>query len=88
MCDELSVLGGVLSDGALVTDIGIMETYRRDRANIIPAGRPRAVVRAADVADVSATLSWANRHGVAVVPRGAGTGLSGGANAIDGCVVL
>jgi glycolate oxidase len=88
MCDDLSVLGGVLSDGALVTDIGIMESYRRDRADIIPAGRPRAVVRAAGVADVSATLSWANRHGVVVVPRGAGTGLSGGANAIDGCIVL
>ena len=27
-------------------------------------------------------------HGVPVVARGAGTGLSGGANAIDGCVVL
>jgi glycolate oxidase len=26
--------------------------------------------------------------GAAVVPRGAGTGLSGGANAVDGCVVL
>jgi glycolate oxidase len=28
------------------------------------------------------------RHRVPVVPRGAGTGLSGGANATDGCVVL
>ncbi|MGZ4651411.1 MAG: FAD-binding oxidoreductase, partial [Kineosporiaceae bacterium] len=27
-------------------------------------------------------------HGVPVVARGAGTGLSGGANAVDGCVVL
>jgi glycolate oxidase len=27
-------------------------------------------------------------HGVRVVPRGAGTGLSGGADAIDGCIVL
>jgi glycolate oxidase len=86
--EELSELGGVLSDGALVTDPAVMATYRRDRADIVPAGMPRAVVRAAGVADVSATLSWANRHGVAVVPRGAGTGLSGGANAIDGCIVL
>jgi len=86
--DDLSVLDGALSDGALVTDIEVMGTYRRDRADIVPAGMPRAVVRAADLADVSATLSWANRHGVPVVPRGAGTGLSGGANAIDGCIVL
>ena len=75
-------------DGALVTDLEVMGTYRRDRADIVPAGMPRAVVRAAALADVSATMSWANRHGVAVVPRGAGTGLSGGANAIDGCIVL
>ena len=27
-------------------------------------------------------------HGAPVVPRGAGTGLSGGANAIDGGVVI
>ena len=86
--DDLSELDGVLSDGALVTDLDVMGTYRRDRADIVPAGVPRAVVRAAHVADVSATLSWANRHGVVVVPRGAGTGLSGGANAIDGCIVL
>ena len=86
--DDLSVLDGALSDGALVTDSEVMGTYRRDRADIVPAGMPRAVVRAAGPGDVSATLSWANRHGVPVVPRGAGTGLSGGANAIDGCIVL
>ena len=37
---------------------------------------------------VSAIMRWASRHGVTVVPRGAGTGLSGGANAIDGCVIV
>ena len=88
MDDDVAMLDGVLSEGALVTDIEVMGAYRRDRADVVPAGVPRAVVRAAGLADVSATLSWANRRGVAVVPRGAGTGLSGGANAIDGCIVL
>jgi glycolate oxidase len=37
---------------------------------------------------VSGTLRWASENAVPVVPRGAGTGLSGGANAIDGCLVL
>jgi glycolate oxidase len=77
-----------LSPGALVTDPDVIEGYRRDRADIVPAGMPRAVVRAADLDDVRATLEWATAHRVPVVPRGAGTGLSGGANAIDGCVVL
>jgi glycolate dehydrogenase FAD-linked subunit len=88
MDNDVAMLDGALSEGALVTDVEVMGAYRRDRADIVPAGVPRAVVRAFGVADVSATLSWANRHGVAVVPRGAGTGLSGGANAIDGCIVL
>jgi hypothetical protein len=36
--DDLPVLNGALSDGALVTDIEVMGTYRRDRADIISAG--------------------------------------------------
>jgi glycolate oxidase len=86
--DEITELRRRLSPGALVTDPDITDGYRRDRADIVPAGTPRAVVRAADLDDVRATLEWASGHRVPVVPRGAGTGLSGGANAIDGCVVL
>src|SRR5690606_26113661 len=41
-----------------------------------------------DTADVSATLRWANANRVPVVPRGAGSGLSGGATAVDGGLVL
>ena len=33
-------------------------------------------------------MRWATAHHVAVVPRGAGTGLSGGATALDGGIVL
>ena len=33
-------------------------------------------------------MRWASAHRVPVVPRGAGTGLSGGATAIDGGIVL
>ena len=33
-------------------------------------------------------LRWATAHRIAVVPRGAGTGLSGGATALDGGIVL
>ena len=84
----VDALAGRLSPGALVTDPDIIESYRRDRAAIVPAGQPRAVVRAASVADVSAALAWATANRVPVVPRGAGTGLSGGANAIDGCLVV
>jgi len=88
MSDDLPQLTRQLPPGAVVTDDGVIEGYRRDRAATVPAGRPRAVVRPATVAEVSATLRWATEYAVPVVPRGAGTGLSGGANAIDGCLVL
>jgi glycolate oxidase len=78
----------VLDGDALVTDPVRMEKYRRDRAEDPGAGMPLAVVRAGSTADVSAAVAWAARHRVVVVPRGAGTGLSGGASALDGCLVL
>jgi glycolate oxidase len=49
---------------------------------------PLAVVRAESVADVQATVSACAARGVALVARGAGTGVSGGAHASEGCVVL
>jgi glycolate oxidase len=33
-------------------------------------------------------MRFATRHGIPVVARGAGSGLAGGANAVDGCLVL
>jgi glycolate oxidase len=77
-----------LPPGVVVTDDDVIDGYRRDRAATVPAGRPRAVVRPGTVAEVSSTLRWATENSVPVVPRGAGTGLCGGANAIDGCLLL
>lgn len=65
-----------------------MDGYRRDRADLVGAGLPIAVARPTRTSQVSEILRWASRHRVIVVPRGAGTGLSGGANAIDGCVII
>jgi glycolate dehydrogenase FAD-linked subunit len=49
---------------------------------------PAAVVLARSVEDVQVLVRVAAEHRVPVVPRGAGSGLAGGANAIDGCVML
>jgi glycolate oxidase len=72
----------------LVTDPEVMEGYRRDRADLVSAGAPVAVARPVLTEQVSEIMRWAWRHRVTVVPRGAGTGLCGGANAIDGCVIV
>ena len=65
-----------------------MESYRRDWTQSDTAGMPLGVVRARSADDVRATMRWASAQGVPVVPRGAGSGLSGGSNAVDGCIVL
>ncbi len=77
-----------LGDQLVVRDRDIIETYRHDRTPLLDAGMPLAVVRARTTDDVVATLQVASAHGVAVVTRGAGTGLAGGANALDGSIVL
>ncbi|WP_298182456.1 FAD-linked oxidase C-terminal domain-containing protein [Saccharomonospora sp.] len=73
---------------AVVTDVDVMATYSRDQMPLAPAGTPLAVVLPEDVDGVRATVRACASAGVPVVPRGAGSGLSGAANAVDGCVVL
>ena len=50
--------------------------------------RPGAVVLPRDTGEVVRVVKRCRRHGVPFVPRGAGTGLSGGALALDGGVVI
>ncbi|MGB8265096.1 MAG: FAD-linked oxidase C-terminal domain-containing protein [Candidatus Velthaea sp.] len=50
--------------------------------------RPELVVLPATTAEVAAVVKLARRFGMPIVPRGAGTGLSGGALPIAGCLVL
>jgi len=88
MSPTLADLAARLSPGALVTDPAVVEGYRRDRADTAVAGRPLALVRANRVEDVQETLRFATAHRVPVVPRGAGSGLAGGAAAVDGCLLL
>ncbi len=72
----------------VLTDPDAMEGYRRDQTPSVEPGLPACVVLAESTADVSATLGWAQRHRVPVVPRGGGSSLAGGAAATDGCVIL
>lgn len=77
-----------LPDGVVATDPATVDTYRHDWSRDVGAGTPAAVVRAEDATQVQVAVRWAARHGVPVVPRGAGSGLSGGASAVDGGIVL
>jgi glycolate oxidase len=84
----LSALIDELGAGVVVTDPEILASYRHDWARDPAAGTPLAVVRPTSTEQVQTVLRWASAHRVPVVPRGAGTGLSGGATAVDGGIVL
>ncbi|MGC4943932.1 FAD-binding oxidoreductase [Kribbella sp. DT2] len=88
MSEVVERLRQVLPAEALVVDPDRMESYRYDRAMFCPAGIPAAVVLARETAHVQAAVRAAAEFGVPVVPQGARSGLSGAANALDGCIVV
>ncbi|MGW7530681.1 FAD-binding oxidoreductase [Amycolatopsis sp. NPDC054798] len=77
-----------LGPAAVLTDADVTDAYARDMMPLAPSGKPLAVVLPADTEGVQATVRACAEARVPIVPRGAGSGLSGAANAIDGCVVL
>ena len=81
-------LAAVLPEDALLTGSGSVERYCHDEAEWAPYGLALAVVRPRTAEQVQAVVRVCLEHGVPVVPRGAGTGLSGGANATAGSVVV
>lgn len=88
VASDVAALACLLPAGAVLTDPDVVASYRQDLGRDPAAGMPAAVVRATCTEDVAATLRWASAHRVPVVPRGAGSGLSGGATAVDGGIVL
>jgi glycolate dehydrogenase FAD-linked subunit len=73
---------------AVRTDPVTTEKYRFDWSRDPTAGVPMAVVRPLNAAEVQAAVRWATQHRIPVVPRGAGSGLSGGSSAVAGGIVL
>ncbi|MFI9756989.1 FAD-binding oxidoreductase [Streptomyces sp. NPDC051963] len=84
----LGLLARDLPPDRLTTDPAALAAHATDRSGTRPAGDPLAVVHARRTEDVTVTLRHAHALRVPVVPRGAGTGLSGGATADEGSLVL
>lgn len=80
-------LESLIEGGVLIGD-RIPDSYRIDRSGHEPIGHPHIVVRAASIDDVRAAVAYAADRELGVVPRGAGSGLAGGASAGDGALVL
>jgi glycolate oxidase len=72
----------------VVTDPDVLAALNHDEAEWAPAGKPAGAVRPRSTEQVQRVVAACAQRGMPVVTRGAGTGLSGGANAVDGCMVL
>ena len=90
------MLAGRLPDGTISTDPQTLRQsaadswplalLRRVRGDDLP--EPAAVISPATTGEVATVLAWASQTGTAVVPRGAGSGVCGGATADNDAVVL
>ncbi|MEH6623186.1 MULTISPECIES: FAD-binding oxidoreductase [Dietzia] len=85
---SIDALRSRLSGATILTDPDVVQSYRQDWAQAPDPGMPLAVVRARSTEDVQQVMRWAAEFDVPVVPRGAGSGLSGGATAVEGGIVL
>ncbi|RJQ76534.1 FAD-binding protein [Pseudonocardiaceae bacterium YIM PH 21723] len=77
-----------LGASGVLTDPDVTAGYSRDMMPLAQVGRPLAVVLPESAEQIQAIVRLCAEAGVPIVPRGAGSGLTGAANAIDGCVVL
>ena len=84
----IDALVAALPEGSVITNPASMDAYRWDRANDPNAGTPLVVVRVTSTEEVQTVVRLAAAANVPIVPRGAGSGLSGGSTAINGCIVL
>jgi len=83
---DFASLANLLQPGQLITNPVELITYEVDAG--IDRGTPDGVVYPQSRDDVSRVVRWATEHDVAIIARGAGTGLSGGAVAENGGLIL
>ncbi|MEG1823367.1 MAG: FAD-binding oxidoreductase [Cloacibacillus sp.] len=74
--------------GVVINDADALDNYAWDQAGRIWGHMPEAVVKPADTAQVSKVMKLASRLRIPVTPRGAGSGLNGGAVPVAGGIVL
>ena len=87
--DHEAGLRAVLGENAsLITDSQITLSYSKDQAPFAPHEAAAIVLLAKSTEEVAKAVSYANTHNIPVVPRGAGSGLSGGANATSSSLVI
>ncbi len=84
--DQLAMLAKIVPSARRLTHPVEMIAYESDATH--EHGMPDAVVIAESVDEIARLIAWANTYRIPIVARGAGTGLSGGAIAEHGGVIL
>ena len=84
----LEAIRTALPDLRLLEDPVDRESYRNDETAYLTAGLPLAVALPETTAEVSTLVRLAAEHRIPIVPRGAGSGLSGGAAGIEGGLTI
>src|SRR5215203_2580578 len=69
------------------TTTGILDDYSHDYTEDLRY-RPEVVVKPSNAREISHIIKLCNEHHVPATPRGAGTGLSGGALPVFGGVII
>jgi len=85
----LAELRAIVGERFVLTDPEKLEPYSRDESVDRRHGRmPEAVVKPRTAQEIARILQLANRERIPVTPRGAGSGLAGGAVPVHGGIVL
>ena len=71
-------LGRLVGSERVITEPAALFGYSYDSTTVLRGTPPLAVVQPAETRQVAALLSYANTHDLPIIPRGSGTGLSGG----------
>ena len=84
----LRAISATLPSVAVLTDPLDLESYRRDETAYLEPPPPLAVALPTTTAEVAGLVRLAAEHRIPVVPRGAGSGLSGGAISVAGGLTI
>ncbi|MDR1379480.1 MAG: FAD-binding protein [Synergistaceae bacterium] len=87
--DVLDTLRAIVGQGNVLSDAEKLETYSHDETEAAVYGHaPEVAVTPLTTEQVAAVVKLANRERIPITPRGAGSGLSGGAIPEYGGIIL
>ncbi|MCX6259166.1 MAG: FAD-binding protein [Bacteroidia bacterium] len=84
---DIEHFNSIVGSEYLVTDVELMEPYSHDETEDL-VFYPELVIRSNTSEEISKILKYCNEKNIPVTPRAGGTGLSGGALAVNGGVIL